>query len=134
MKSMQKGFTLIELMIVVAIVGILAALAIPAYSDFQVRSKVTEAIAAAGACKTSVTEFYQSAGSFTSIPATICAQASRYVSSISVSNAGVVQVTTQNTGTAGTITLTPTTSGNDISQWTCGGSVNQKYRPGSCQG
>ena len=62
MKQLQKGFTLIELMIVVAIIGILAAIAIPAYQDYTVRSKVTEMINAAGVCKTSVAEYYQSLG------------------------------------------------------------------------
>jgi len=59
MKKVQQGFTLIELMIVVAIIGILAAIAIPAYTDFTIRSKVTELINMAGVCKTSVAEFYQ---------------------------------------------------------------------------
>src|SRR2546430_13421588 len=59
MKRLQQGFTLIELMIVVAIVGILAAIAIPAYQDYVARSKVSEAMAALGACKTSVTEYVQ---------------------------------------------------------------------------
>jgi type IV pilus assembly protein PilA len=63
MKKVQQGFTLIELMIVVAIIGILAAIAIPAYQDYTVRSKVTELINAAGVCKTSVAEYYQSLGS-----------------------------------------------------------------------
>jgi len=58
----QKGFTLIELMIVVAIIGILAAIAIPAYQDYTIRSKVTEMINSAGVCKTSVAEYYQSLG------------------------------------------------------------------------
>jgi len=62
MKNVQKGFTLIELMIVVAIIGILAAIAIPAYQDYTVRSKVTELINSAGVCKTSVAEYYQSKG------------------------------------------------------------------------
>jgi type IV pilus assembly protein PilA len=62
MKNVQKGFTLIELMIVVAIIGILAAIAIPAYQDYTVRSKVTELVNAAGVCKTGVAEYYQSKG------------------------------------------------------------------------
>jgi type IV pilus assembly protein PilA len=62
MKKIQQGFTLIELMIVVAIIGILAAIAIPAYQDYTIRSKVTELINAAGVCKTSVAEYYQSLG------------------------------------------------------------------------
>jgi type IV pilus assembly protein PilA len=62
MLNLQKGFTLIELMIVVAIIGILAAIAIPAYQDYTIRSKVTELINSAGVCKTSVAEYYQSLG------------------------------------------------------------------------
>ena len=62
MQKVQQGFTLIELMIVVAIIGILAAIAIPAYQDYTIRSKVTELVNAAGVCKTGVAEFYQSKG------------------------------------------------------------------------
>src|SRR2546422_1443530 len=62
MKAIQKGFTLIELMIVVAIIGILAAVALPAYQDYTVRAKMSEVILAASACRTSITEVYQTGG------------------------------------------------------------------------
>ena len=68
MKRIQQGFTLIELMIVVAIVGILAAIALPAYQDYTVRARVSEALAAAGACKTQVAEFMAARGA---LPATL---------------------------------------------------------------
>ena len=61
-RQLQQGFTLIELMIVVAIIGILAAIAIPAYQDYTIRAKVTELVNAAGVCKTSVAEYYQTKG------------------------------------------------------------------------
>src|SRR5688500_19752259 len=63
MKTLQQGFTLIELMIVVAIIGILAAVALPAYQDYTIRAKMSEVILAMSACRTSITEVYQSGGS-----------------------------------------------------------------------
>ena len=63
MKTLQKGFTLIELMIVVAIIGILAAVALPAYQDYTIRARMSEVILAMSACRTSITEVYQSGGS-----------------------------------------------------------------------
>ena len=137
MKKLQKGFTLLELMIVVAIVGILAAIAIPAYKDYIARSKVSECAATIGACKTSVTEFYNSKNAF---PATASAagcstNASQYCSSLSVGTGGVI-TSTVNAGQTGigttdcNLILTPvTSSNNEITSWTGSTSCAPKYVP-----
>jgi type IV pilus assembly protein PilA len=96
-KQMQKGFTLIELMIVVAIIGILAAIAIPAYQDYTIRAKVTEGIGLADAAKTAVAEAYQS-GDIAGVTALATgwvptASATKYVKSVAVVNTGVITVT-----------------------------------------
>src|SRR5882757_2289554 len=96
MKRIQQGFTLIELMIVVAIVGILAAIALPAYQDYAIRARVSEALAAAGACKTSIAEYAASRGT---LPASITqsgcsSNATQYVAGLDVSSTGVITVTT----------------------------------------
>ncbi|MBA1259376.1 pilin [Pseudomonas oryzihabitans] len=145
----QKGFTLIELMIVVAIIGILAAIALPAYQDYTTRAKVSEVMLAASACRTTITEVVQSSsGSLPTANNWGCESASatsRYVASVATSDAGVITVTSQNlpSGANGTITLTPyvgatgttaPTAGSSIGQWVCSGTIPAKYRPGSCRG
>src|SRR5512141_435447 len=117
MKRMQQGFTLIELMIVVAIIGILAAIAIPAYQDFTIRSKVTELINSAGVCKTSVAEYDQAKGAFPRATDSGC-------STDGTANAGPPAVT------AGTGVITVTASGNLATQLTGNNSgTNLVYTP-----
>jgi len=116
MTMLQKGFTLIELMIVVAIVGLLAAIALPAYRDYTIRSRVSEALAAAGACKTSVADFAASKGRLPDNSGEAgCGDAnnpSKYVMQVVVVTSGVIVVATSedsDLGDAGAkvITLTP---------------------------
>jgi len=100
MKRLQQGFTLIELMIVVAIVGILAAIALPAYQDYVIRSKMSEGVAAAAACKTSISEYVSTKNAWpTDADTAGCSTlATQYVSGLTVATNGVISVTTVNTG------------------------------------
>src|SRR5438105_1202339 len=124
MKRIQQGFTLIELMIVVAIVGILAAIALPAYQDYVIRSKMSETEAAIAACKTSVSEYLSS---HSSLPADNTAAgcsttATQYVSSASLGFDGAkISYSSQGTGAAPECTLTLTPGGvaaAQVSKWT----------------
>ncbi len=133
MKRVQQGFTLIELMIVVAIVGILAAIALPAYQDYIVRSKMSEGVAAAAACKTSVAEFASTRGAFPAdVTSAGCSTlATQYVTGTTVA-AGVITVTM---GTATGVTaacnllLTPLGTAAAITGWTGSTTCPSKYVP-----
>jgi type IV pilus assembly protein PilA len=147
----QKGFTLIELMIVVAIIGILAAIAIPAYQDYTVRAKVTELVNAAGVCKTSVAEYYQAKGGMpTTITMAGCSDVGTANSSPpTMPSAGNIQV--DGSGGLGTQLGATKTYGlkaacntgtcdgsNPIVSWDCSSAngitnILPKYLPASCR-
>jgi type IV pilus assembly protein PilA len=141
LKNVQKGFTLIELMIVVAIIGILAAIAIPAYSDYTKRAKVTELVTAGSACKASVSEFFQAEQTF---PANIdqagcSATPTAKITSLTLGANGVITVTANATGAgvSGTYELVPTEAapaGSGVLEWSCTtSSIDPKYLPANCR-
>ncbi len=161
MKRVQQGFTLIELMIVVAIIGILAAVALPAYQDYTVKARVSEAILATSQCRTAVSEVYQTGGAST-VPGadgwgceqTIANSSTKYVSTITTTADGVITVLTTDlpadlkAAAAKTIILTPLDTdgtamtiandmGKQVHSFKCaaGGAAPMppKYLPGSCK-
>jgi type IV pilus assembly protein PilA len=147
-KSMQKGFTLIELMIVVAIIAILAAIAIPAYQDYLIRTQVTEGVTLMDGAKVGVTEYFSSKGTLPSsnLSAGIATNTSisgSYVKQVDVGTNGLITATFSNVSpfkanlaiNAKTITLSPITA-NGIVAWSCKGgtaSVASKYLPSTCR-
>ena len=153
-RSIQKGFTLIELMIVVAIIGILAAVALPAYQDYTVRAKNSEVILAASSCRTSITETVQTQPTLPAAGLWGCEAAtasSKYVAKIDTSALGVITVTSQAIKNAagntegGVVTLDPRNptgtaivAGGTIGSWICGAApattILPKFLPASCRG
>jgi type IV pilus assembly protein PilA len=157
MKHLQKGFTLIELMIVVAIIGILAAVALPAYQDYTIRAKMSEIILAMSACRTSITEVYQSGGSGGGTAngwgcEVSPSQATKYVAEVSTSADGGVKAKVKGISTSvdnsfvtlvplkdATTTATYAGTAQSLFGWRCGNTtdgttVASKYLPGSCRG
>lgn len=139
-KQVQKGFTLIELMIVVAIVGILAAVALPAYSDYTTRAQVSEAFSVANPVKAAVAEVYSSTGSLpgTNAAALVNAAgdyATSKVATVTVGTSGVITIALEAFGgvdDADSIVLTPTAAAGGI-QWACSSTnVEAKYLPSNC--
>lgn len=145
MKTMQKGFTLIELMIVVAIIAILAAIALPAYQDYTRRSRVTEGLSLAAGSKTAVAEYFSSHSQWPSnntsaglaAPSQIQGNAVDQVEVGGAAGNGVITVTfnekVAGTGKTATIVLSPSETSGSFA-WNCtGGDLNAKYRPSECR-
>ena len=150
-KQLQQGFTLIELMIVVAIIGILAAIAIPAYQDYTIRAQISEGLSLADGAKTALAEYYTNHGTFATSN-TLAGLASptsitgNYVSQVDASN-GIIKITYSNTApqkanqaiNGAVLTLSAVTAGGGSISWSCGKTangttVNLKYLPSTCNG
>jgi len=138
MKMIQKGFTLIELMIVVAIIGILAAIAIPAYNDYTARAQVSESINLMAGLKTPIAEWYHDKGALPALASLgTVVTSGKYVATVAfVTSTGIITSTMRSTGVSSsisgkTVTLTFSTTNNT---WTCAaGTIAAQYVPSACK-
>ena len=136
--TVQKGFTLIELMIVIAIIGILAAIALPAYQDYTTRSKISEVVIMTAPAKLAVAETASSLGGLALVTATnngyAFPGATKYVSGVTITAVtGLVTATSTVPTATGTILLTPTDVGSGQLSWVCSSAIASKFLPSNCR-